>query len=92
MEDRKRLSLVFTGSVQGVGFRYRALHAARLCGCTGFCRNRWDGSVEMEIQGTEAQIAGVIAAVERGTYVRIESVDARSLPPAENERGFRYAD
>jgi len=30
-----RKHIIFTGSVQGVGFRYRARHAAELYGCTG---------------------------------------------------------
>ncbi len=30
-----RRHIVFTGSVQGVGFRYRARHATELYGCTG---------------------------------------------------------
>ena len=46
---RKRI--VFSGWVQGVGFRYRARHAAELLGATGWVRNEYDGSVTMEIQG-----------------------------------------
>ena len=48
---RKRI--VFHGWVQGVGFRYRARHAAEHLGATGWVRNESDGSVTMEIQGTE---------------------------------------
>ena len=43
------------GSVQGVGFRYRTEHAAESVGATGWVRNDPDGSVFMEIQGTEEQ-------------------------------------
>ena len=56
---RKRI--VFSGWVQGVGFRYRARHAAEHLGATGWVRNEYDGSVTMEIQGTQEQIDGVIA-------------------------------
>ena len=83
---RKRI--IFTDSVQGVGFRYRARHAAELYGCTGWVRNEYDGSVVMEIQGTEEQIDRVILAVERGTFVRIENMDVKSIPVVEDERGF----
>ena len=83
-----RKHIIFTGSVQGVGFRYRARHAAELYGCTGWVRNEYDGSVVMEIQGTEDQIDQVILAVERGTFVRIENMDAKSITVVENERGF----
>ena len=84
-----RKHIIFTGSVQGEGFRYRARHAAELYGCTGWVRNEYDGSVVMEIQGTEEQIDRVILAVERGTFVRIEAMDAKSIPVVEDERGFR---
>ena len=83
-----RQHITFTGSVQGVGFRYRAHHAADLYGCTGWVRNEYDGSVVMEIQGTEEQINQVILAVERGTFVRIENMDVRNIPVVEDERGF----
>ena len=45
MNEIKRKHIVFYGSVQGVGFRYRARQAAGLVGCTGWVRNEWDGSV-----------------------------------------------
>ena len=75
--------------MQGVGFRYRARHAADLYGCTGWVKNEYDGSVTMEIQGLEEQIDQVILAIERGTYVRIENMDVRSLPIDPDERSFR---
>lgn len=83
---RKRI--VFSGWVQGVGFRYRARHAAELLGATGWVRNEYDGSVTMEIQGTEEQIDGVILAIERGRYVKIENMDVRTIPVVPHEQGF----
>lgn len=84
---RKRIH--FFGYVQGVGFRYRARIAADSVGATGWVRNEYDGSVTMEIQGTEAQIDQVILAVDRGTYVHIENMDVRTIPVIEDERSFR---
>ena len=84
---RKRIR--FFGSVQGVGFRYRAKHAAASVGATGWVRNEYDGSVSMEIQGTESQIDKVILAVERGTYVHIENMDVRAITVVDGEHGFR---
>lgn len=60
MNNMIRRHITFYGWVQGVGFRYRAHHAAVLYGCTGWERNEWDGSVTMEIQGTEEIIDKVI--------------------------------
>ncbi len=82
---RKRFS--FTGSVQGVGFRWRARQASILFGCTGWCRNEWDGSVTMEIQGEESQIDQVIQAIQRGRYIDIERMDVQSIP-LKTERSF----
>ena len=84
-----RRHIVFQGWVQGVGFRYRARHATDLYSCTGWCRNEWDGSVTMEIQGEEENIDAVILAIEAGQYVRIENMDSRMIPLVEGERGFR---
>ena len=84
-----RRHLVLYGSVQGVGLRYRAFHAARLYGVTGWVRNDWEGSVTMELQGTEDQIDQVILAIERGTFIRIENMECKSLPAVDGESGFR---
>ncbi len=84
-----RRRILFTGWVQGVGFRYRAVHAAQLYGCTGWVRNEPDGSVSMEIQGEEEAIDRVILAIERGMFVRVENMDARSVPLVADEYGFR---
>ena len=83
---RKRIS--FTGQVQGVGFRWRAEKAAEMFRCTGWCRNEWDGTVTMEIQGREEDIEQVILHVEKGRFVRIENMHVKSLPVVEGERYF----
>lgn len=84
-----RQHIVFYGWVQGVGFRYRAVQAAQHYGATGWVRNEPDGSVTMEIQGTQEQIDSVIMAVERGTYVNIDRMDVKTIPVKEEEHGFR---
>ena len=84
-----RKHITFYGWVQGVGFRYRARHAAQLYGCTGWVRNEWDGSITMEIQGTEEAIDKVILAIKRGTYIRIENMDSWMIPVDPEERGFK---
>ena len=87
-----RKSLWFAGRVQGVGFRWRAQSAADALGATGWVRNNFDGSVSMELQGTQAQIDGVILAVERGTWVQIENLRVKTIPTEENERRFPVRD
>ena len=88
-EEIKRKHLTFYGDVQGVGFRYRARHAAGLAGATGWVRNEFDGSVTMEVQGTENQIDQVVALVAEGRYVQIDRMEVKTIPLEENETGFR---
>ena len=84
-----RKHIVFYGSVQGVGFRWRAKNAAEHFSCTGWDRNEWDESVSMEIQGTEEAIESVILAIEKGTFVHIENMDMKDIPVVDSEYGFR---
>ena len=84
-----RKHLVFSGSVQGVGFRYRAAKAAEMYGCTGWVQNDWNGTVTMEIQGTEEQIDRVVLAIGKGGFIRIENVSVCSVPVEPSERSFR---
>ncbi len=83
-----RKAITVYGFVQGVGFRYRTIHAAGLVGATGWVRNNPDGSVSMEIQGTEEQIDKVFQMVEQGTFISIDNMDAKEIPLADDEREF----
>ena len=89
---RKRF--VFNGRVQGVGFRYLTRRAADLIGVTGWVRNELDGTVTLEIQGTEEQVDGTLLAlkhmiIKRGRYVKIESINEQEVPVVADEHGFR---
>ena len=83
-----RKKIIFRGEVQGVGFRFRARNAAEHFSATGWVRNEYDGTVSMEIQGTEAQIAEVIRAIRQGRWIEITDMEVRRIPVLENEYGF----
>lgn len=87
-QNRIRRAYRFTGWVQGVGFRWHARTAADALGVTGCVLNDSDGSVYMEAQGTPAQLDSLLAAIYRGRYIRIEHVESKALPLAEEERRF----
>ncbi|MGQ0524579.1 MAG: acylphosphatase [Betaproteobacteria bacterium] len=59
-------NLRIRGHVQGVGYRMYVVRKAREGGLTGWVRNRLDGSVEAEVQGTSAAVDAMIAAARRG--------------------------
>lgn len=78
----------FTGRVQGVGFRYRAKYAANGMCITGWVKNEWDGSVEMEVQGTEEAIDRMLIMINSGDYIVIDNIESQEIPLLENESGF----
>lgn len=88
---RIRKQIVFSGFVQGVGFRWRALNAANSVGASGWVRNEPDGTVMMEIQGSEEMIEHVIASIEAGRYIKIITMKAKTIPAVPGDHGF-YAD
>ncbi len=84
-----RKKFTFTGSVQGVGFRYRAKYAAMELGITGWVSNEWDGSVHMEAQGSEQMINEMLRQINRGSYISIDWINSEEIPVVEKEKGFR---
>lgn len=86
MKIRKHIQ--FYGRVQGVGFRYHATYKARFLGLTGWVRNCYDGSVEMEVQGEPEPIDDLISYLHRQRFIRIDRMDTEALA-LEEETDFR---
>ncbi len=84
-----RLHLVVRGRVQGVGFRWFALETAESLGLTGWVRNREDGSVEAEAEGTTSALDEFEKRLRTGNpSARVDEIE--SLPQAvKNETAFR---
>jgi len=58
--------IVVQGLVQGVGFRYYVHRHATSLGLTGFAKNLYDGSVEIEVEGDRSSIEELIRLVKVG--------------------------
>ena len=78
--EKVRKHIIFSGRVQGVGFRYTACSLARPLGLTGWVKNLWDGDVEMEVQGDPAAIGRLIQGLESGHFIRIEHMEVEEIP------------
>ena len=89
--NKIRKKVTFYGTVQGVGFRYRAYHAAHSYGVSGWVRNAPDGSVEAEFEGDPDDISAVIETVAAGRYISIDNI-VTTVVPLENDRDFRIKD
>ena len=83
-----RLQLRFHGRVQGVGFRATAHHCAQGLALTGFVRNESDGTVLMEAQGAEDEIALLMSRMNEGMSRNITRTDRFELPDRAGEDGF----
>ena len=83
-----RKHFLFSGRVQGVGFRYQARYAAEPMDITGWVKNLSDGTVEMEAQGRPEDINKMLDAIGKGRWIEIESMEAEIIPCKEGEHGF----
>jgi acylphosphatase len=73
--------LIVTGAVQGVGYRQFLRQNAIKLGCTGWVRNRADGTVEAVINGTSNAVAQLLEKARHGP--RFARVDAIAVTSAE---------
>jgi acylphosphatase len=86
---RERRRVVFSGRVQGVGFRYTCLTLAREFEVAGYVRNLADGRVELVAEGERVVIDEFVSAIqlELSTYIRDTHVE-RESPDADPLQGF----
>jgi len=68
----ERRELVYSGHVQGVGFRYTARRIAQGYNVAGFVRNLWDGRVQIAVEGHPLEIDAFLGEIETrmGGYIR----------------------
>ena len=65
--------VIYSGRVQGVGFRYSVKQLATGFDVTGWVRNLPDGTVEMQASGEPAEVEAFVAAVAAshlGGYIK----------------------
>lgn len=84
-----RKHIIFRGRVQGVGFRYHSTYKANLLKLTGWVRNCYDGSVEMEVQGDPNRINDLLLYLQSQRFIRIEEMEEKKIPSQEEETTFR---
>ncbi len=69
--DIVAVRVIYSGHVQGVGFRFSTLDIARGFELDGFVRNLSDGTVELAARGSTAQVEQFLAAIKQrmGSYI-----------------------
>ena len=81
-----RAHAFFSGTVQGVGFRYTASGFARELHLTGWVKNLSDGRVEMVAEGPQKAIEELLARLEK--YFNIDAKHVEWLNYQEAFKGF----
>lgn len=81
--------IVFSGRVQGVGFRFTALNIANQCGLKGCVRNLPDGDVEMLVQGTAEMIDACVRDLQDSFVGTISHIDIEEATPDPKLTDFR---
>lgn len=79
--DQVAKHIIFTGRVQGVGFRFTAYSIARRCQLTGFVRNLPNGSVEMLAQGRAEGVSDCIGDLKETFRVNEAKVNEVPFEP-----------
>lgn len=83
---RKRV--VVHGTVQGVGFRFHSRSTAARLGVAGYARNLPDGTVEVEVEGSESQVQRMLDWLAEGPrYASVTSLNVTELEPT-GQAGF----
>lgn len=81
--------MVFSGIVQGVGFRYTAVQIAHKLNLTGFVRNVAFGNVEVEVQGDREAIDEFLKEIlKKRTFIHVYDYSLKKIPLKEGESSF----
>ncbi len=67
---KKQLYALFSGRVQGVGFRFTVCRIAEKYSVTGFVRNLSNGDVELVAEGPETDLSGFIYDIRNSQLKR----------------------
>ena len=84
-----RYSILVDGRVQGVGFRFFTQLTATNLNLTGWCKNLYDGKVQIEIQGSEDTLNKFISLLKKGNnFSRIDEIIVDKIPIIETEKKY----
>ena len=85
---KKRLHTIFSGAVQGVGFRFTTERIARRFPVTGFVRNLPEGKVEVVAEGEEVSVQEFVAGLREAFSESIQGVETEWSEAAGEFKGF----
>ena len=87
----KRITVHFTGTVQGVGFRYTTCRVAERFSVTGLVRNLPDGGVELVAEGEDAEVDKFLHAVQQAMAGYLRETQVAESPGTNEYSTFSVA-
>lgn len=85
----RRIHAIVSGRVQGVSYRAATASEARRLGVVGWVRNRSDGTVELEAEGSDETVSQLIAWCEQGPpAAAVSGVVVDEIPATGNDAMF----
>ncbi len=83
-----KANVFYSGRVQGVGFRYRAMRIAQGFEVAGYVRNLPDGRVQLEAEGAAAEVQAFLDEVAEELSGHIRQAEQTSEIGAGQFNGF----
>ena len=91
-----RKHIIAHGRVQGVGLRFTVTGFGKKYNVTGWVRNLYVGTVEMEVQGLDHRVELFLQELSSdrpggNRFIRIDKLDITNIPSVNvaDEKGFR---
>jgi acylphosphatase len=85
----ERRTYLFSGQVQGVGFRYTTHNIAQRHNVFGYVRNLPDGRVELVMEGEEREMDGVVQDVRQRMAGYVKNIESQATPATGEFERFR---
>ena len=85
---KERVRVLYSGTVQGVGFRWRVVDSSSGRGVTGYVANLPDGCVELVAEGERVDVDKFLAVVRSRMNDLIEDEDAAWSAATGEFQGF----
>ena len=86
-----RRTTYYSGTVQGVGFRFTSRRLAAEFVVTGTVRNLADGRVELVAEGEPEELDRFLGAVGREMSELIRDVEVNETPATNSYQGFQIS-
>ena len=90
-----RKHIIAHGRVQGVGLRFTVTGFAKKYNVTGWVRNLYDGTVEMEVQGADHRVELFLQELSSdrpggNRFIRIDRLDISDIPSVNAAKETRF--